>query len=363
MKKLHTMKNRINKLILTSKEVIKNCALENGAIVAANSDLNIYPKDVQSYRYVWPRDASFLLVAADILKISNIHENFYNWILDRAEDFSDSGLLYQNYYPNGPKRQLAFQPDQNGTMLWSIYEHYKSNLKKSLVFKELIEKLADGICSVWNGIHFTILTQDIWEENYCFPRDGTNYTYSLAACYNGLKCANEIINNEKWLKTASEMKNQIDKAYNGYFFRLSGKLKDKMIDASMLGLVYPFNIYDANDEKIIDTMNKIEERIVKDNCVYRYENDLYDGFRYSGIDGRRGSGFWPLLNFWISIYYSLKKDRKKALNYYQSVIDKVDDYIPEQIFDNKVQKSPYPLAWSHAMFVISSKFLGFVKNH
>ena len=354
------MEKKIKRLIKTSEEVIKSCALENGAIIAANSDLNIYPKDVQSYRYVWPRDVSFTLVAADILKIKGIHENFYNWVLNRAEEFSDSGLLYQNYYPNGPKRQLAFQPDQNGTVLWSIYEHFKEDAGKALEFKELIEKLANGICNVWNEKCFTILTQDIWEENYSYPGIETNHTYSLAACSYGLKCANGMINNEKWAKAASEMKNQIDKAYNGYFFRLNGKLKDPTIDASMLGLAYPFEIYDFNDEKMINTINKIEEKIVKDNCVYRYEKDFYDSFRFSGIDGRRGSGFWPVLNFWMSIYYALKKDRKKALNYYLSVLDRVNEHIPEQIFDNNVQKSPVPLVWSHAMSIISSKFLGFI---
>lgn len=87
---------------------------------------------MKNYRYVWPRDASFVLVAADILKIRNIHKNFYNWGLDRAEEFSESGLLYQNYYPNDPKRQLAFQPDQNGAVLWSIYHHYKEDLNKGI---------------------------------------------------------------------------------------------------------------------------------------------------------------------------------------------------------------------------------------
>ena len=128
----------------------------------------------------------------------------------------------------------------------------------------------------------------------------------------------------------------------------------------MLGLVYPFGIYGANDKKIINTINIIEKKIVKNNCVYRYENDLYDSFRFSGINGRRGAGFWPLLNFWMSIYYSIKKDKKKALNYYLNIIDTINNYIPEQIFDNDIQKSPSPLAWSHAMFVISSKYLGLI---
>ena len=45
-------KQNIGKLIKISKEVIKDGSLENGAIVAANSDKVIYPASVQDYRYV-----------------------------------------------------------------------------------------------------------------------------------------------------------------------------------------------------------------------------------------------------------------------------------------------------------------------
>ena len=35
-------------------------------------------------------------------------------------------------------------------------------------------------------------------------------------------------------------------------------------------------------------------------------------------------------------------------------------YIPEQIFKEKFRKSVAPLAWSHAMFVIAAKELGYL---
>jgi GH15 family glucan-1,4-alpha-glucosidase len=60
----------------------------------------------------------------------------------------------------------------------------------------------------------------------------------------------------------------------------------------------------------------------------------------------------------MSIYYSLKGERDKAEGYFWWVLDKVDEHIPEQIFDNPLQVSVSPLLWSHAMFIISSKFLG-----
>ena len=54
-------------LIESTKRVIKDAAVENGAIVAANSDKKYYPRDVSPYRYVWVRDAAFICVAADML--------------------------------------------------------------------------------------------------------------------------------------------------------------------------------------------------------------------------------------------------------------------------------------------------------
>jgi len=95
------MKEKVSKLLEMSIHVLKDCCLENGAIVAANTDKNYYCKDVFSYRYVWPRDAAFTLVAFDILGIEGYHEKYYNWILNRAEDFDKTNLLYQNYHSHG----------------------------------------------------------------------------------------------------------------------------------------------------------------------------------------------------------------------------------------------------------------------
>lgn len=355
------MREKITQMLGRSREVIECCSLQNGAIVASNSDLEVYPESVQSYRYVWPRDASFILVAADILKIKSIHSRFFTWLLRRAEGFNETGILFQNYHANGPKRWVSFQPDQNGSMLWSIYEHSKRNILSAEAL-DIVQKLADGICSQWGKTHFLSVSQDLWEERYAFPADNSCHTYSLAACSSGLKCAFELLGNEKWLKVSGEMRDIIACSYNGSFPRLSGLLSDYSPDASLLGLVYPFGIYGAADNSITDTVRLIEERIVRNGCVYRYENDSYDSFRNSGIDARRNAGFWPLLNFWMSIYYSMKNNRRKSLDYYLTALECVDDYFPEQVFGNKIQKSPKPLAWAHAMFVLSSEKLGFVKD-
>ena len=64
-----------------------------------------------------------------------------------------------------------------------------------------------------------------------------------------------------------------------------------------------------------------------------------------------------LLPFSVGQGFSIFGDKKKAKDYFFWVVDKVEDYIPEQIFENNVQVSVSPLAWSHVMFLISGKFL------
>jgi hypothetical protein len=55
---------RIQCLVEVSRRVISDCALENGAIVAANCFKECFPKEAKDYMYVWPRDASFTCVSA-----------------------------------------------------------------------------------------------------------------------------------------------------------------------------------------------------------------------------------------------------------------------------------------------------------
>ena len=115
---------------------------------------------------------------------------------------------------------------------------------------------------------------------------------------------------------------------------------------------------------MVRTIRLIENNLVSKGGVHRYEHDEYDGWMYgktnSMMNRKKGAGYWPLLNFWMSICLSKSGRRAKALQYYNKVIDDLEDsFIPEQIFKNKIQVSVSPLCWSHTMFVLASKELGF----
>lgn len=360
------MKKKIKQLIETSKEVIKDCALENGAIVAANIDKSYVHREAANYRWVWPRDAAFVCVAADILNIP-IQQAFFSWLERAPQDFERNKILYANYATNGRLGSMgrSFQPDQAGEVLWAIHWHFKNDLEKALKFKNLIERLADGISRHWDKTHFDIHTVDIWEEGHRHTSVNmeNNFTYSLAACARGLLLAYQIQPTSLWKETAWQIIEQIKKAYNEegkYFYRTAGKINDSNIDASLLGLVWPFEIYEPQSKEIIEMVKKIEQEIVINGGVHRYQFDYYDG---EG-SAQEGSGAWPILNFWLSIYWTLAGDKKKAIDYYEWVLKRLDkdgyqNYIPEQIFDD-FRQGIYPLAWSHAMFIIASHYLRYI---
>lgn len=351
---------KIRRLIETSRQVILDCALENGAIVAANCFKEYFPKEAKYYTYVWPRDASFTCVAADILGIGNIQERFFDWCANRAADFRKTGVFFQNYFANGLKASGNFQPDQTGSVLWAVWHHYKNDLKKPSKHGILIRKAANGMCKKWAGNHFRDVTNDLWEERFAFPDLEENFTYSLAACVKGLECANEMIRNKKWIDAAGQMRERLMDHYAGHFLRSYGKLGDGRIDASMLGLVYPFEVFSPSDKKVVATVKELEKKLVIAGGIHRYEGDEYDGWVYDSMHRNKGAGAWPILNFWLSIYYARLGYRERALQFYNWVLDRVEKFIPEQIFENRVQVSVKPLCWSHAMFVIASKELGYL---
>ncbi len=359
------MKEKINRILEISKQVISDCCMENGGIVAANSTKGYFPVAAKDYFYVWPRDASFVCIASDIIGINNIQEGFFNWCSSCAEGFNETGLFYEKYYPNGLKASFNFQPDQTGIFLHALVHYCKYNPIKINQFKNLTRLAANGICNTWAKDHFKVVTNDLWEERFCYPDLRENFTYSLAACIRGLRSACELFPNELWKDVAEEMKLQLDNHFSGYFIRSFGKLPDRRIDASALGLVYPFAIYEANDPRIMASINKIEKKLVVDGGVYRYEHDEYDGWIYEGHHRNKGAGTWPVLNFWLSIYYSIRGDSESAQKYYYWVLDRIplNGFIPEQLFDNTIQVSVSPLLWSHAMFILASGHLGFIKAH
>ena len=366
------MKEKIKKTLEASKRVIRDCAMENGALVAANPTKKYYSSQAKHYFYVWPRDAAFTCMAANIAGISDIQENFFDWVRDRAENIDaygqvrkTTGLLYEKYYVNGLQALHRYQPDQGGALLFAMADHFKKHPENKNRYLDLIKDLADGTCQSWAGDHFNAITNDLWEERHTFPDLKDNFSYTLAACAGGLRAINALQPNERYIEVADQMKNLIitSAGETGYFYRSFGILNDKNIDASMLGLIWPFKIVSPDSEVAKNTVRRIIYEIVIHDGLHRYAHDQYDGWMVRGFHRNKGAGYWPLLNFWLAIVLNKMDRREEALKYYNKVMSAIKDdcLIPEQIFENDIQKAVSPLCWSHAMFIFATRELGLLE--
>jgi GH15 family glucan-1,4-alpha-glucosidase len=381
------MERKIEEVYKESIKVVKDCSLSNGAIVASNILDESYPKDVKSYFYVWPRDASFVCYAADLVGLHEIPEKFFEWCWERAELFREKGVFLANkYYPHGRMagdfdveikpneiknkkvREFAesqtitrlfyanFQPDQTASLIWAVYEH--SKFRSIEKFKPMIEKAANSISNLWSKTCFKVPTYDLWEEKAALPKLNQVHTYSLAMCKKALECAVEILGpRKKWSKRIQQMKNVLEKCYlNGYFVKTYGKVVDKTIDSSSLGLVWPSESFNAEDPRIVSTVKMILQKNCIEGGIHRYPNDKYDGRISFCKLCLGGGGAWPVLNFWLSIYFCLAGKKQEAMKYFNWILERVEKKLPEQIKNGK-PASIVPLAWSHAMFIIAGKFL------
>lgn len=336
-----------------SKAVLRECSLSNGAIVAANTDLPRYPADAKAYRYVWPRDAAYVCVAADAAGISDIQEPFFLWCAERALRGDD--IFFENYHTNGEPSIISgyHQLEQTGAVLWAIRCHYDGKKPSKNLINTLVEELARGLCHFWEHDHFTIPCTDLWEERVCYPDLKQVPSYTLASCIRGLTCAEEMVGDARFLEVAGEMHQKLYSCNGERFQRTVGDLADPTLCASLLGLAWPFEVVDCADKRMKKTIEAIRNVLGKRGGVMRYEGDIYDGWKYGIRDRKLGAGVWPILTFWLSVVLDKTGDRDGALEMFNWVVDRVEDDIPEQLFENNLQQSPKPLAWSHAMYLLA----------
>jgi GH15 family glucan-1,4-alpha-glucosidase len=337
-------------------------------------------------------------MAADLLSLRDIPERFFDWCLNRAEDFKETGFFSNAYNVNGTihgtlispnelkvPRHLRescidlihcgtqFQPDQSGSLLIAIAHHIKHFDVNVSKFRKLIEKIVAGICRSWKSDAFVLPCYDLWEERCVLTEHQGFHTYSLAVCIAGLKAVIKLLGKKrKWLRTEKEMSKTFAGIYSSgtkYIPRTYRKgaiaknrktiADDLKPDTSLLGLVYPSGILDPLDEKMKRTIQVIiKANTAKHGGLLRYPADRYCSGVRKGWVTLNSAGAWPLLSFWMSIYYSLCGEKDNARKFFDQPLERIDKYIPEQIFEDKSRPSISPLLWSHAMFIIAAKFLG-----
>ena len=174
------------------------------------------------------------------------------------------------------------------------------------------------------------------------------------------KAVNKRDKVKDWGKTIEFLKHEVQKRFylkDEERFAKSINPLDKTIDTSILGLSYPFNLIDVDDERMIKTAEAIEKAFkYKVGGIGRYPEDIYFG-----------GNPWIITTLWLSLYYRrlykvLKEKEDNRADIYLQKSKRLFNWVmkysfnglfPEQIHKELgVPMSAIPLGWSNAMFLI-----------
>ena len=380
-KKITTGKVEIDALYERSLLVFKLLSDEKSGAFMAAPEADENRVNSGRYAYCWGRDAAFIATALDECGLHKEVEAFYSWA---AEIQEENGSWLQRYYMDGNLApSWGMQIDETGSILWGIYQHYE------MVKNE--EFLRKNWNTVKNGVEFLLSfidtvtglpkpCFDLWEY-----RVG-EHAYSAAAVYGGITAGvkiGEILKENKedllkWGKSAEDIKKSMErnlwKEENKCFLRgvktklnpggsevssdtlmikINSKgywqevsLQDETVDASLLGLSIPFDVFSPKDPRMEQTAVTIEKKLYSPRVggILRFEKDDYVG-----------ENPWILTTLWLSLFFIKSGNLEKAKEYFNWAIKGRTELnlLPEQI-DSETGKAAWiiPLTWSHAMFIL-----------
>ena len=356
----------------------------NGAIIAGNdSDVQHFARD--TYSYMWPRDGALVAYALDMAGYHGITRKFFDFCLDIIGKGKESvGYFLHKYNPNGSlgsswhpwisngEKHLPIQEDGTGLILWALWFHF--NKFRDIEFasgqyENLVIRCGDFLASYRDETGLPLPSYDLWEEKWGI------HTFTVSAVYAGLKAAGNFTTffgdtkrSRIYRKAAEEVKNSMYKyLYSKEYKRfLKTIVPDKdgsfdpdiTIDASIYAPFY-FGVFNPDDERIVNTMNSIKERLwvkTKVGGIARYEGDKYHSVT-DDIHNVPGNP-WFICTLWLAQWYIAKaknmEELKEAIPILEWVASRAlpSGVLAEQVHPFTNQPiSVSPLTWSHAAFV------------
>ena len=364
---------------------------ETGGIIASPEIDEDFTK-CGRYAYCWPRDAVFVTKAMDIVNMEKETEKFYKVFCKKTQ--SKDGMWEQRFFTD---MKLApcwgYQVDETASVVYGVYEHYKVTKSEKFLKDNLhmCEKAIDFLKKYikdWIGVegideekrdvvkdeieedtmkrtgkeHKYHVSYDLWEM--C---EGI-HLYSLASIYAAFdsilgiykalgKNVSEFENNRLKEEKIQKNEREIEKIQRGIKNYINENLydeqkksyvrnpEDKKMDISILGAVYPFNVFKSKENKVKNTVESINLHLRTYTGGYqRFEGDHY-------MNGNP----WPIANLWMTLYYLETGEKKKAKETFDFVVKTCGKhyFLGEQV-DNSTLKPNWVigLGWSHAMFLI-----------
>lgn len=375
-RKLLFLPKQVYELAVKSLPIIKMHAdSQNGGIIASlDSEILAFNKD--TYSYVWPRDAAFILLALDNAGYHEVSEKFFSFA-ERV--MTRDGYLLQKYnadYSLGSSwhpwskhdtLRLPIQEDETALVLYAFNNHLektKQTKKAKEYYNTLIKPAADFMVKFRDKK--TLLPEEsynLWEEKFGI------HTFTACTVYGALKSAAKIsrlLKREDWKryeKAAEEIqaaifKHLCDPEKKVCIKRVHKKDNEYIpyeeIDMSTLYALTAFDLLPPEDPLLKSLAQQVENTLTTPGGgIARYQND-----NYMKVPGDYPGNPWIITSMWLAQYYintaSSKEEMKKAESLILWAADRAlsTGVLAEQFNPYSLEPlSACPLAWSSAAFV------------
>lgn len=356
-----------------------------GAIMAANdSDIQHFARD--TYSYMWPRDGALTAYAFDLAGYIGISRRFFDFCLDIIGKGKESvGYFLHKYNPDGSlgsswhpwisdsDKKLPIQEDGTGLVLWALWHHFHKYRDIEFIvrlYEQLVTRCGDFLTSYRDGeTGLPLPSYDLWEEKWGV------HTFTVSAVYAGIRAAenftrffSDFRRAKMYARAADEIRTAMDtylySREHGRFLksivpRDDGSFDiDLTVDSSMYAPFY-FGVFEPDDERVVNTMHAIREKLwVKTEVggIARYEYDYYH--RVSDNVRDVPGNPWFICTLWLAQWHIARAktadDLKEVIPILEWVVSRAlpSGVLAEQVhpYTNK-PLSVSPLTWSHAAFV------------
>ncbi|MDH3529663.1 MAG: glycoside hydrolase family 15 protein, partial [Acidobacteriota bacterium] len=360
--------------------IIKTQVDNGGAILAAN-DSDVTDRATDHYSYLWTRDGAFVANALDLAGYPYLTRRFFRFCESIVHK---NGYFLQKYNPDGTvasgwhaawdvwakKKQVPIQEDETALVLWSLWEHYSKFRElgfSSMLYRSLITKCSEFVVGFFDDeLGLPKPSWNLWED-----RRGI-HTFTCSTVVGGLRAAanfahlfGEPERAEHYESVAKRivkgMRDHLWSEGHGHFFRalnVNGDQTydpDAVLDSSMFGLFY-FGAFDANDEMVVSTMEKIKETLWVSGEIgglARFEND-----GYMRVSDQYTGNPWFICTLWLAEWYIAKARTTAELEQANELLEwAADRALPSGVMAEQLDPqtgepvSVSPLTWSHSTFV------------
>ena len=327
------------------------------------------------YRYIWIRDASFTLYALMRLGYTEEATAFMRWIEDRCRDLEPGHPL-----------QVMYRIDGGRDLPETTLDHFEGYLRSRPVRVgngaatqlqlDIYGELMDSVY-IYNKLEpisydfWTHLTQAIdWvSENWRQPDEGIwevrggrrEFLHSRVMCWvaidRGIRLARKRSFPgplDRWLTTRDEIYRDVYENFWDPELRTFVQYKGaKTVDASAL-LMPLVKFIGPNDPRWRSTLKTINERLVEDSLVYRY--NVLKGAQ-DGLPGREGT--FSMCSFWNVECLARSGDLKLARFYFEKALGYANHLglFSEEIGLQGEHLGNFPQAFTHLGLISAAYYL------